>query len=122
MTNPRVTGTKVHVRGLRVEAEIGVYPHEYGRRQPLVIDVELALEPGQGPFEHLADILNYETVIDRARSLAAEGHVKLVEAFAEKLARAYLSDPRVLSARIRVDKPEALAPATAGVEIMLERV
>jgi len=27
----------------------------------------------------------------------------------------------VLTARVRVEKPEALAPATAGVEIRLER-
>lgn len=114
-----MTSAKVIVRGLTVEAEIGVYDHEHGRRQPLVIEVELELIPG--PFEHIADTINYETVVARARELAAAGHLKLVESFAEALARILMRDPRVLAARVRVDKPEALHPATAGVEISLAR-
>ncbi len=114
-----MTSAKVIVRGLTVEAEIGVYDHEHGRRQPLVIEVELELIPG--PFEHIADTINYETVAARARELAAAGHLKLVESFAEALARILMRDPGVLAARVRVDKPEALAPAVAGVEIRLVR-
>ena len=115
----RMTSAKVFVRGLTVEAEVGVYDHEHGRRQPLVIEAELDIVPG--PFEHIADTINYETVAARARELAAVGHLKLVESFAEILARNLMRDPRVLAVRIRVDKPEALAPATAGVEICLAR-
>jgi dihydroneopterin aldolase len=114
-----LAAAKVYVRGLVVEAEIGVYQHEHGRRQPLVIEAELDVTPG--PFEHIGDTINYETVAERAREIAAAGHLKLVEAFAEALARALMRDPRVLAARIRVDKPEALAPAIAGVEIRLVR-
>jgi dihydroneopterin aldolase len=35
--------TRVFVRALRVEAEIGMNAHEQGRRQTLIVDVELAL-------------------------------------------------------------------------------
>jgi dihydroneopterin aldolase len=118
-TSIGLTSAKVYVRGLVVQAEIGVYEHEHGRRQPLVVDVELELEPG--PFEHIADTVNYETVAERAREIAAAGHLKLVETFAERLARACLADRRVRAARVRVDKPEALAPAVAGVEVRVER-
>jgi dihydroneopterin aldolase len=109
----------VFVRAVRVEAEIGVYAHEHGRRQPLVIDVELGLAPHSA--EHIVETVNYESVIAKAEALAASGHFKLVEAFAERLARALLDDPLVQRARVRVEKPEALAPATAGVEISLTR-
>ena len=37
----RIVITKVFVRGLTVEAQIGVYKHEKGRAQTLVVDVEL---------------------------------------------------------------------------------
>ena len=70
----------VFVRGLEVEAGIGVYDHEQGRLQRLVIDVTLALEPR--PIEKLGDTINYETVAEAARAIAAEGHVGLVETFA----------------------------------------
>jgi dihydroneopterin aldolase len=113
--------TKVFVTGVRVQAEIGIYKHEIGRMQPLVVDVELDV-PTAGA-ERLADTLNYETILQAARDVAAEGHIGLVETFAERLARACLADPRVTRARVRVEKPLALAPdATgAGVEITLVR-
>ena len=120
---PAVTieSLKVFVREARIEAEIGVYAHEHGRRQPLIIDVELDIAPL--PVEHITGTVNYESVVAKARGLAAGGHFKLVEAFAERLARACLDDPLVLRARVRVEKPEALAPvaAAAGVEIVLVR-
>ena len=118
-TAARMTSAKVHVRDLVVEAEIGVHAHEHGRRQPLVIEVELDLAPG--PFLHIADTVNYEAVAERARQIAAAGHLKLVETFAERLALACLADERVKAVRVRVDKPEALAPAVAGVEVRLAR-
>ena len=114
-----VESVKVFVRQARIEAEIGVYAHEHGRRQPLIIDVELDL--AARPVRHIADTVDYEGVVEKARALAASGHVKLVEAFAERLARACLDDPLVLRARVRVEKPEALADAVAGVEIVLAR-
>jgi dihydroneopterin aldolase len=113
---------KVFVRGLRVEAEVGVYDHEHGRRQPLIIDVELDLSAER--CEHIADTVNYETIAAQARALAEAGHVKLIETFAERLARSCFENTRVIRARVRVEKPEALAPfaAAAGVEVTLARL
>jgi dihydroneopterin aldolase len=113
--------TRVFVTALKVEAQIGVHRHEFGRTQPLSVDVELDV-PGAGTTR-LAETLNYETILEHARAVAAEGHVKLVEDFAERVARACLTDPRVTRARVRVEKPLALAPdaAGAGAEIILVR-
>jgi dihydroneopterin aldolase len=117
----RTVMTKVFVTGLKVQAEIGVYRHEIGRVQPLVVDVELDV-PTSGA-ERLSDTLNYETILEAARQIAGAGHIELVETFAERLARACLADARVTQARVRVAKPLALAPDAvgAGVEITLAR-
>ncbi len=115
----RIAATRIFVRNLEVEAEIGVYDHEHGRRQPLVLEVELNI--ASSGVEHIGDTINYETVAAAAREVAASGHIKLVETFAEQVALHCMRDPRVLSARVRVDKPMALAPAIAGVEIVLQR-
>jgi dihydroneopterin aldolase len=117
----KVVMTKVFVTGLKVDAQIGVHRHEMGRAQPLVVDVELDV-PTAGA-ERLADTLNYETILAAARDVAAAGHIGLVETFAERLGRACLGDPRVTRARVRVEKPLALAPDAvgAGVEITLIR-
>jgi dihydroneopterin aldolase len=116
-----VESLKVFVRAARIEAEVGVYEHEHGRRQPLIIDAELEIAPQS--VLHIADTVNYESVVAKADALAASGHFKLVEAFAEKLARSLMEDPRVLRVRLRLEKPEALAPVAqaAGVEIVLAR-
>lgn len=117
----RVIVTKVFVRGLKVEAWIGVYDHEHGRQQPLVIDVELDVAATH--CEQLGDTVNYETILQAAQAIAAEGHIDLVETFAERLAQACFDDGRVTRARVRVEKPLALAPhaAAAGVEITAVR-
>jgi dihydroneopterin aldolase len=117
---PRHEGLTVFVRGLRLEAGIGVHDHELGRLQPLVIDVSLELEPA--PIERLADTINYETVAAAARAITAAGHVGLVETFAERLAAACLSDGRVRRCTVRIEKPGALdGAAAAGCELVLTR-
>ncbi|WP_420471851.1 dihydroneopterin aldolase [Brevundimonas sp. FT23042] len=110
----------VFVRGLAVEAGIGVYDHEHGRLQRLVIDVTLELTPA--PIERLSDTINYEAVAEAARAIVAEGHIGLVETFAERLALALLEDLRVRRCTVRIDKPGALGGDTVpGCELVLAR-
>jgi dihydroneopterin aldolase len=117
----KITAATIFVRAMRIEAQIGIHAHEYGRAQPLIVDVELAIDAAG--FEHIADTINYETLLAKARAVAAGGHLKLVETYAERLAQACLEDPRAKRVRVRVEKPEALAPdaQAAGVEIVVER-
>jgi dihydroneopterin aldolase len=120
LSEPRLEGLTVFVRGLEIQAGIGVYDHEHGRLQPLIIDVTLELRPA--PIERLSDTINYETVARAARDIAAGGHIGLVESFAQRLAGACLTDPRVRRVTVRIDKPTALEGArAAGCEIVLAR-
>jgi dihydroneopterin aldolase len=113
--------TIVFVRGLSVNARIGMYAHEEGRDQPLVIDADLTIETES--WARLGDTVNYERIGVHARAIAGAGHIGLVETFAHRLAVACLAEPRVTRVRIRVEKPLALAPdaSAAGVEIVLSR-
>ena len=118
---PVALSSKVFVTGLKVQAEIGVYRHEIGRLQPLIVDVEVDV-PTDGS-DRLAETVNYETILKAAQAVAGEGHMALVETFAHRLAERCLADARVSKARVRVEKPLALAPDAvgAGVEITLAR-
>ena len=119
-SDPNAIPLKVFVRGLRVEAEIGLHHHEQGRTQPLHIDIELTLAPH--PIRSIRDTVNYDLLAGHARAIAASGHVDLVETFAETLARACLTEPHALSARVRIEKPQAMQGAeAAGVEVLLIR-
>ncbi|MDZ4373357.1 MAG: dihydroneopterin aldolase [Phenylobacterium sp.] len=120
-TPTRLAVSRIFVTGVKVQAEIGVYRHEIGKVQPLILDVEL--DALTNASDRLAETVNYETILQAAQDLAGSGHIDLVETFAHRLAERCLTDPRVTRARIRIEKPLALAPhATgAGVEIVLER-
>ena len=116
----RPGGLRVFVRGLTIEAGIGIHAHEQGRLQTLIVDVVLDLAPR--PVLHIAETLNYEIVAQAARALVAAGHIGLVETFAQDLAATLMDDSRVLRIVVRVEKPGALAgAAAAGCEVVLER-
>lgn len=120
LSEPRRLGLTVLVRGLEVQAAIGVHAHEHGRLQPLVVDVELDL--GAGPIHRLSDTLDYEGVARVARQLAGGEHIALVETFAERVALACLEDARVLAVKVRVEKPGAIpGAAAAGCEVAYSR-
>ena len=121
MSTGRTTASKIFVTGLKVQAEIGAYRHEIGRVQPLIVDVELDVPTNTS--DRLAETVNYESILQAAQELAAQGHVALVETFAYRLADRCLEDARVTRARVRIEKPLALAPHAvgAGVEIVVER-
>ncbi|MEI9904850.1 MAG: dihydroneopterin aldolase [Asticcacaulis sp.] len=111
---------RVFVKGLRVEAAIGIYDHEHGRTQPLVIDAVLDLE--LHAIHGLKDTLNYELVGRIARDFIARGHIRLVETLAEDMAQALLDLPHVVRAEVTVDKIEALGDArSAGVCVVFEK-
>jgi dihydroneopterin aldolase len=116
----RIEAICVFMRGLTVEAEIGVYGHEHGRRQPLTLDIEAELEPRSARSVH--DTVNYESFAAKARKLAESGHIELVETFAERLAGEILDHPLVRKVTVRVEKPEALGDsAEVGVVLTMTK-
>lgn len=115
----------VFVRGLEVRALLGVYPHEKAAPQRVVVGVELAVRDEAAPSrvgeDDLRRTVDYGAVVRAVKAIAAEGHTLLVETLAEKIAEAALVDPRVLRARVSVEKPDAF-PDVAAVGVLVERV
>jgi dihydroneopterin aldolase len=116
----------VFVRGLVLQARLGVHPHEKAAPQRVVIHVELAVEDDAAPdgvgADDLRRVVDYGQVVRAARAAVAEGHTLLVETLAERIAAAGLADPRVLRARVTVEKPDAYADvASVGVTIERQR-
>jgi dihydroneopterin aldolase len=107
------------VRDLVLAARIGVHLHEQGAPQRVLLNLDLEVAgSGAPPADDLAEVVDYEALIERIRRLLASRHVKLVETLAEQVAALCLDDPRVRSARVRVEKLDVIADAAAvGVEI-----
>ncbi len=108
-------GTLVFLRGLQVDASIGVHPHEHESRQLILVDVELDLGPLPPPRDdRLAETVDYQRLAAAVTAMAREGHVQLVETLAHRIAEWCLTDARVRGARVRIEKPAALAHAAAA--------
>ena len=107
----------VFIRNLELPAHIGVWRHEEGKQQPVRINVDLAVEDlvdGQDIWPRWWII---GVIEKRIREMIAEGHVRLIETLAERIAAACFEE-RVKTARVRVEKLHALPNAeSAGVEI-----
>ncbi len=112
----------VFVRDLELEAEIGVHAREQNRRQPVRINIDLAVHEGDGPRDdELESVVCYGDLVAGVKAIIAAGRVGLVETLAERIAERCLADHRVARVRVRVEKLEAIAEAaSAGIEI--ERV
>ncbi|MBF0094858.1 MAG: dihydroneopterin aldolase [Alphaproteobacteria bacterium] len=109
----------VFVRDLTLECSIGVHAHEHRTRQRIRVNLDLAVREDEGPLaDALANVVCYEDIVTRVRSIAGDGHVKLVETLAERIAAICLQDARIRSVRIRVEKLDVFPDATSvGVEI-----
>lgn len=110
---------KIFVRGLMLDAFIGVYDSEQGVAQPLKIDLQVeVVEPSNPIGDSLEDVVCYNRLTQGIKAIIAEGHIKLVETLAERVAELALSHPMAIAVTVRIEKPNAISEAAAaGVEI-----
>ena len=113
------TATKIFVENLSLDAQIGIYPHEYGRSQCITLEVELdATDVSQAAAsEELNDTLNYEIIAETAQNVVAQRHFPLVETLVTEIADALLALPQARSARVRLAKQGCLEDAEAAAEL-----
>lgn len=120
-TNPGPNLYRILVRDLVLKCLIGIHAHELLASQRVRINVDMAVLEQAGPLsDDIANVVSYEDVIEGIKRMLAEGHINLVETLAEKIAELCLSDDRVASVRVRVEKLDVYAEA-ASVGIEIER-
>lgn len=110
-------------RDLRVEALVGIHRRERHVLQTVSIDLEIGV-PGAAVFvsDKVADTIDYERVALRIRALAASGHFRLVETFADRIATLLVNEFRAPWAKVSVAKVGILANAKyVGVTIERRR-
>jgi FolB domain-containing protein len=115
---------KVFVRGIRLEASVGVRSWEREVKQPIEVDIEVEIDNSDliatGDLSRGAD---FDELIAAARGCAEGGHVDLVEALADRIAVRVLERLPVESVRVEVRKYSACALAAdhVGVEVRRRR-
>jgi dihydroneopterin aldolase len=120
---PGTARYRVHVRDLMLSMSIGIHPHEHGVPQRVRVNVTLDLtwpEDGFGA-DDTQNVFCYEKLIGRIEEMAAAGHVRLCETFAERIADGALESGMVDGVRVTVEKLDIMPNATVGAEIEKRR-
>ena len=112
----------VFVRDLELKALVGIHDHEKVAPQRIIVNVDLMVDESEPVDDDVfRTVVDYERVVKKIKQIIDEGHVNLLETLAERFAERCLEDPRVLSSRIRIEKPDVM-PEAASVGIEIERV
>jgi 7,8-dihydroneopterin aldolase/epimerase/oxygenase len=133
MDSPRIAdgarGVRhVFLRDLVLPASIGIYPHEHITPQRIRVNIDLAVDDDGAQKlsrrsvgrDELSRVVDYEKVANQVRTIVASGHVRLVETLAERIAEACLTDTRIYSIRVRIEKLDVF-PDAASVGVEIER-
>ncbi len=105
-------GDFVFLRGLEIDAVIGIWEWERRIRQKVVIDLEMGVDiPRAAAADRIEDTLNYKSVAKRVQEFVAASSFQLVETLAERIAELVLAEFDVPWLRITVNKPGAIRGA-----------
>lgn len=112
---------EIFLRGMELDARVGVHRFERERPQRLRLDVTLSVtRSGEPDADRLVDVLNYERVVEAVRALCAGAHINLLETVAERIAALCLAEARVAGVRVSVAKPD-IFPDVEAVGVLIER-
>jgi len=109
------------LRDLRVDVLIGIHKRERHVAQAVSIDLDIGL-PGTTVFasDKVADTIDYEQVALRIKTLAATGHFRLVETFADRIAKLLIDDFKAPWVKVSAAKIGIL-PNAKFVGVSIER-
>lgn len=101
----------IYIKNFSCPAQIGLYDHEKGITQPLVMHLEL-----YGTWSE-TDFLDYDKIIASIKNILAQQHYELLETLANKIAKRLLAQFTIQKIILAIDKPLAVKDALVGVKI-----
>ena len=112
------------LEGIQVPAALGVTAAERRARRPVMLDLEVQSDLRlAGRSDRIGDTLHYKRVFEVVEDVAGNHEHKLVEALADRIARAVLEKFDADAVTITVRKPTPIAGVLqyAGVRIRRTR-
>jgi dihydroneopterin aldolase len=111
--------SKIFVRNLIVDMNIGALTHERHGRQKVRISVEMTVPTISNHGDKLDQVVPYHPIVDRIHEIIATGHIELVETLSQKIAAAALDEKRVIEVSVTIEKLEVIAGAEcAGITLV----
>ncbi len=117
---------RIEVRGLRVVGTHGLLPEEQSRGQLFEIDLDITADlTAAGRTDALEDTVDYGEAVRRTSEVVSRRSYRLIEALAEAIAEAVLTDARATSVTVGVRKlhpPLAADVGSVGVRVTRSRL
>jgi len=111
---------RLFLRGLTVQAHIGIHDHELQAAQRIVIDVDLyvSFEGTRPKDDRIDEVVDYDFVRAVVHTRVAKGHINLQETLCDDILTHLLEHTGVMAARVSTRKPDVYADCEAvGVEV-----
>lgn len=114
-----VTEQMIFIQNLELEMFIGVLDGEKEDKQRVIVNAELSVIPSANWQEdNVKHVVSYATIIEEIKSLADQGHINLVETFAEMIIEKCFAHEPVMMASVSVEKPDIMEGTTSvGVQV-----
>jgi 7,8-dihydroneopterin aldolase/epimerase/oxygenase len=111
----------IFLRGLQVEAVIGIWDWERKVRQTIAVDLEFSTSAARAATsDSIEDAINYHEVAQRLIAFIEASEFRLVETLAEALARIVITEFHRDWVKLSVGKPGAVRDARE-VGVIIER-
>jgi dihydroneopterin aldolase len=115
-----VATDRIMVRDFVTPIRVGAYKHERDKTQNVRFNVDVEIVRLPHVAQDMRDVFSYDVILDGIRMIVAQEHVALVETLAERVAALILTQHRVVSVTVAVEKLD-VGPGAVGVEIVRKR-
>jgi 7,8-dihydroneopterin aldolase/epimerase/oxygenase len=108
------------INRLRVDAVVGIYDWEQTQKQPLYLDLELAVDFNKAAeTDNIGDALDYEQLAKELTELIEVSRLQLIESIAHEVVHYLIKRYGIHYGKVQLTKPRALG-AAEEVAIMVE--
>lgn len=113
----------IRITNLRLRTIIGINDWERTTQQDVVINVSMEFDATRAAKnDNIKDTVDYKIITKKIIKAVEASHFSLLEALTNTILNIALEDPKVLSATVRVDKPQALRFAdSVSIEVSKNR-
>lgn len=111
---------RLFLKGLSVDAHIGIHDFEKGKSQKLLIDVDLyvLLSQSRPQSDALEEVVDYDFIRQVVMQRIQRGHIHLQETLCDELIDLLLAHPKVMAVQLSTRKTEVYPDCEAvGVEV-----
>ena len=121
--NKSLIKRSVFIKDFIINEIIGIHQHEKIKKQKIKFNIVLGIDQESLPDENdIESIVDYEKITNKLENLTKSKKYNFLESLVEDSFKELFKDKRILSAKIKVEKPEAIKNAgSVGVEVFKAR-